>query len=145
MQTQTTHFHRPAKRSALRRFLRHYGEMVLAMVAGMAVLTIPFGAVLPGGNTMMLLNMGVSMTIPMVAWMSYRGHGRRANAEMAASMLVPTFAAIALYRSDLVEDFGAIMLGEHVVMLIAMAAVMLRRPSEYLHHAHGHARVQMGG
>ena len=49
-------------------------------------------------------------------------------------MVLPTIAAIALYRSGVVEDFDAVMAGEHAVMLVAMAAVMLARPSEYLHH-----------
>jgi hypothetical protein len=40
--------------------------------------------------------MGFDMTVPMVAWMSYRGHPRARNAEMAASMIVPTLVAAAL-------------------------------------------------
>ena len=123
----------------VRSFLRHYGEMLLAMVAGMVVIGVPLGAVLGDDKTLMLLNMGFSMTVPMVAWMRYRGHSWQPTTEMAATMIVPTTAAIALYAGDVVADFDAVMLGEHVVMLVAMAAAMLLRPSEYLHHAHGHA------
>ena len=42
----------------------------------------------------MFLGMATTMTVPMVGWMIYRGHGWRANAEMSASMFVPTFAVI---------------------------------------------------
>src|SRR4051812_18959280 len=31
---------------------------------------------------LMFLGMATTMTMPMVGWMVYRGHGRRANAEM---------------------------------------------------------------
>jgi hypothetical protein len=123
------------------RFAIHYGEMVLAMVIGMAVLGMPLDMVLGDGDTLMLVNMGVSMTVPMVAWMRYRGHGWRVSAEMAAAMLVPTAAAIALDSSGAVADFDALMLGEHVVMLLAMAGAMLARPAEYLHHHHARGEL----
>jgi hypothetical protein len=118
----------------VRQFLRHYAEMVIAMVAGMIVLGAPLDMLLPGGNVLMLLNMGFSMTVPMVGWMRYRGHGWRASGEMAAAMVVPTLAAIAVYGAGVVEDIDAVMLGEHVVMLGAMLGVMLLRRSEYVHH-----------
>ena len=35
-------------------------------------------------------------------------------------------------------DIGALMVIEHVAMLLAMAGVMLLRPAEYVHH---HAQV----
>ena len=120
----------------VRRFARHYAEMVLAMVVGMVVLGPPLGVVLGDDKTLMLLNMGVSMTVPMVGWMRYRGHGRRSTAEMAASMVLPTLGAIALFEGGLVEDFDAVLIGEHLVMLAAMAGAMLIRPSEYLQHDH---------
>jgi hypothetical protein len=48
----------------------------------------------------MLLLMATTMTVPMVGWMRYRGHGWRANTEMAASMVLPTFAAMAITTVD---------------------------------------------
>jgi hypothetical protein len=96
MQTAATH--------STRRFFRHYAEMVAAMLLGMFALSKPaawaFGAF--GASTssehpaMMLLAMGITMTVPMVAWMRYRGHAWRPTIEMAASMLLPTFAAMTL-------------------------------------------------
>src|SRR5690349_1974172 len=88
-------------------FIRHYVEMVVAMLLGMAILGIPAGWALEAmGSSMdelhvdapalMLLGMATTMTVPMVAWMRYRGHGWRPNAEMAASMFIPTFAVMAL-------------------------------------------------
>ena len=40
--------------------------------------------------------MAFTMTVPMVAWMRYRGHSWQPTLEMAASMVIPTLIAIAL-------------------------------------------------
>jgi hypothetical protein len=125
-------------------FSRHYVEMVVAMFAGMLVLGAPvalaLGAVgvdlLDDAPGLYLFGMGVTMTVPMVAWMAFRGHGPRANAEMALSMMVPTVAAMALLGADLLGDVHDAMLVQHVVMFPAMLGVMLLRPSEYAGHAH---------
>jgi RND superfamily putative drug exporter len=130
---------KPRRHSPARRLLRHYGEMVLAMVVGMVALGGPLGMLLGDGQILMLLNMGFSMTVPMVAWMRYRGHGWKASGEMAASMILPTLAALVVFGSGLVDDFDAVLIGEHVVMLAAMLGVMLLRPAEYLHHHGAHA------
>ena len=128
-------------------FVRHYVEMVVVMFLGMAVLGLPAGWAMGAvgtswselGDAPMLFGMAVTMTVPMVAWMRYRGHGWRASAEMATSMLLPTFAVIALLWTGLVEDLGVLMLAEHVAMLLSMFAAMLLRPAEYTHGAHGPA------
>ena len=124
--------------SSVKHFLRHYGEMVLAMFLGMAVLGLPadwaMRSVGADSDAFMFLGMATTMTVPMVGWMIYRGHGWRANTEMSASMFVPTFAVIGLLTTGLLTDIGMLMVVEHVVMLLAMAGVMLLRPDEYIHH-----------
>jgi hypothetical protein len=52
---------------------------------------------------------------------------------MAASMFVPTFAVIAVLQAGALTDIGALMVIEHVAMLLAMLGVMLARPGEYAH------------
>ena len=137
MQSQTTH--------STRRFFSHYAEMVAAMLIGMFALSKPadwlFSAL--GASTssqhpvMMLFSMGVTMTVPMVAWMRLRGHAWRPTNEMAASMLVPTFAAMALAATGVMQG-GPLMAVEHVAMLAGMLIVMLLRRDEYSGgHAHG--------
>ena len=137
-----------------RHFVRHYLEMVVAMVLGMVVLGVPAGWALGAVGSswselntdapaLMLLGMAATMTAPMVGWIGYRGHGWRANAEMSASMLVPTFAAIALLEASVVDDIGVLLVGEHVAMLLGMFGVMLLRPAEYTHHrARAHLELQ---
>jgi hypothetical protein len=142
-------------RLAPRHFLRHYAEMVVAMFAGMGVLGVPTGWALGAvgsswseltdtAPSLMLLGMAITMTVPMVAWMRYRGHGRRANAEMSASMLVPTFAVMALQLAGIVENINVLLVVEHVAMLLGMLGVMLAHPSEYtLHHSDAPAGVEL--
>jgi nitrate/nitrite transporter NarK len=126
-----------------RAFARHFGEMLLAMLLGMAVLgglaelvvAVIGGSVSdqPGGFRVML--MGLSMTVPMVIWMSYRGHDGARNAEMAASMMVPTVAAAALAAASALGS-GAALGVQHAVMVPAMLGVMLWR---YEHYSQPHA------
>jgi hypothetical protein len=119
-------------------FVRHYVEMVIAMFVGMGVLGFPaalaMGALIDDTPALMFLRMATTMTVGMVVWMRYRGHGWRANTEMAASMFVPTFGVIGLLWAGLLTNLGVLMIIEHVAMLLAMAGVMLMRPAEYSHH-----------
>lgn len=128
--------------ASTRHFIRHYVEMVVVMFLGMGVLAMPVDWALRAAGTSyaelgdgaMLFGMAVTMTVPMVAWMAYRGHCRRANAEMAGSMFVPALAAIALLKANVVADAGVLMVAEHVAMLLGMLGVMLLRRTEYAAH-----------
>jgi hypothetical protein len=148
----TSHHHQAGQRgrrlsSSTGHFIRHYLEMVVAMFLGMAVLGVPAGWALGAAGSswselntdapaLMLLGMAATMTVPMVGWMRYRGHGWRANTEMAASMVLPTLAAIGVLAAGLMS-VDTLLVGEHIVMLLGMLAAMLLRPAEYTHHAHG--------
>jgi hypothetical protein len=131
--------------SNTRHFVRHYAEMVAAMLVGMVVLGLPAGAALGAfgmsmselhedAPALMLLLMAVTMTVPMVGWMRYRGHGWRASAEMSAAMFLPAFGVIALLGAGLMTDIGALMIVEHVAMFASMLVAMLLRPAEYTHN-----------
>jgi hypothetical protein len=130
------------------RFARHYLEMIAAMVLGMVVLGVPAeGALRAIGSSSSelqadlpaasLLGMAFIMTVPMVAWMRYRGHTWQPCVEMSASMFLPTFAVVGLMWGSVVENFGTLMGLEHAVMLPAMLIAMLLRYDEYSHgHSH---------
>jgi hypothetical protein len=139
--------------ASVRPFVRHYVEMVVAMFAGMVLLGVPAGWALTAFGTssseltdnapaLMLLGMAVTMTAPMVAWMRYRGHGWRANTEMAASMVLPTFAAIVMLAVGVMTDIDTLLVVEHVAMLLGMLGAMLLRLDEYTHH-HGHVTADL--
>src|SRR4051794_38171535 len=131
--------------ASTRTFIRHYIEMIVAMMLGMVVLGVPAEGALQAMGTSFatlqddapaaaLLGMATVMTVPMVGWMRYRGHGWRPNAEMAASMFLPTFAIIALLATSAVEGFMTLMMLEHIVMPMTMLGAMLLRPQEYTTH-----------
>jgi hypothetical protein len=139
--------------TSTRHFIRHYIEMLVAMFLGMAVLGTPMFLALGAAGVssaelqsdapaLMLLAMGITMTVPMVAWMRYRGHGWQASNEMAASMLIPTAGVIALLGAGLVDDVGTLLAIEHVVMLPSMLVAMLLRREEYSHGAHGNRHAE---
>jgi hypothetical protein len=121
--------------------------MVAAMFVGMIALGIPAGWLLGAlgsgwaelrhdAPAAMLGLMAVTMTVPMSAWMYRMGHGWRPNLEMAGSMIVPTLGVVGLLAAGIVEDIGALLIIEHVVMLAGMFAVMALRPEDYSGHHH---------
>jgi hypothetical protein len=139
--------------TSTRHFVRHYVEMLVAMFLGMAVLGTPALLALGAAGVssaelradapaLLLLGMGLTMTVPMVAWMRHRGHGWPASNEMAASMLIPTAGVIGLLGAGLVDDVGTLLMVEHVVMLPSMLIAMLMRRDEYSHAAHGHPHAE---
>ena len=143
-------------------FLRHLGEMILAMIPGMvaggAVLALMFSTVLAstirGMTRIEVLNqfpvliclvMAVAMIAPMVAWMRFRGMEWRPVMEMAAAMAIPLIPIFGLLWLQLIP--GARACGLYcVVMIPAMVVAMLLRLDLYTgrsghhtHAAHAHA------
>jgi hypothetical protein len=137
-------------------FLRHLGEMILAMIAGMvasvAVLVLIFSTVLASTirgmprdevlnqfPVLICLVMAVGMTVPMVAWMRHRGMEWRPTLEMAAAMVVPLVPIFGLLALQIIP--GARACGLYcAVMIPAMVVAMLFRLDLYTgrmgHHAH---------
>ena len=125
-------------RGSTRRFIRHYLEMVAAMVVGMMVLVGASEMLLdlPDETAVTLVEMAIAMTLPMVAWMRFRGHGWRACIEMSAAMLVPAAGALVLLGAGLVRNESTLIVAEHVVMFVGMLVVMLWRRDEYTGNHH---------
>ena len=141
-------FIRPAHRSSVIAFARHLGEMLIAMVLGMVVLGLAVAAILgiAGVPTALddrplleLAAMAVEMTLPMAAWMAYRGHRRRDVVEMSGSMLVPAAVLLVAAIAGRIGPHDAMAI-YHPVMLVAMVGLMLLRFETYGSHAnHAHA------
>ena len=129
------------------RFTRHLLEMVVAMIAGMAMLGAAIGALgEPPGYANPLVEyglMGAFMSAPMVAWMRYRGHSWSDGLEMTVAMLLPMFAlvlpvelGVAGYVPGLSGE--SLLVLAHVAMIAGMVALMVYRWDRYAHGAHGH-------
>ncbi|MCW2579430.1 MAG: hypothetical protein JWR82_1031 [Blastococcus sp.] len=116
-------------------FVRHYVEMVLAMLVGMYALGGLQGLVWPAVTLRAdvgVMVMATNMSIGMAAWMRFRGHSWRAIAEMSASMYLPFAVLLVPYWAGLAGE-GVLMTWGHLLMLPSMALAMLLRPAEYVH------------
>lgn len=119
------------------RLVRHLVEMMIAMHVGMGLGALLFAlAVGSGGDAARrdhavayLLVLAFGMTVPMVAWMLYRGHSRRSAAEMAAVMVAPALPLVVLTLTDVVAGpvSGAYMGSS----MVAMVALIVYRRAEY--------------
>lgn len=135
-------------------FVRHFLEMVIAMMIGMMVLGVPVRAVaaamgytdgLRGLPEVSALAMTLEMTIPMAAWMLYRRHRIAVVAEMSGAMVASAVVIVALCLVHLLPSTSAPLLSD-VGMYVAMLGVMIYRRSEYTmdHGAMGHSRAAGG-
>lgn len=134
-------------------FVRHLGEMLLAMVVGMMALgALERGIVAAAGASVddlrdavpevVALVMAFNMTAGMTVWMRHRGHPWARVAEMAGAMFVPAVAAIVLFWCAVIHSESILAL-EHAAMLPAMIAVMLLHRGEYSRPVHGRAATGM--
>jgi hypothetical protein len=126
------------------RFLRHYLEMVAAMFVGMVVLGAAVRGVLALAGLqfpaqypeLAALEMAVTMSAGMVAWMRHRGHGWASTLGMAGAMFAPAVALFPLLWLGLIAG-DALLVLEHLAMFPLMYLVMLRRRAEYGGSSHG--------
>jgi hypothetical protein len=126
------------------RFLRHYLEMVAAMLVGMVVLGAALRGVLalaglafPAQHPeLAALEMAFDMSAGMVVWMRHRGHGWASTLEMAGAMFAPAIALFPLLWLGVVSGDSLLLL-EHLAMFPLMFLVMLRRRGEYGGPSHG--------
>ena len=124
-----------------RRFVRHYVEMVAAMVVGMMVLggLVQLVCALTGHEDLLEHAgtsspiMAANMTIGMGLWMRHRGHAWSRTAEMAGAMNAPMVVLLVPFWFGALP--GGVLLGAtHVLMLPAMWLAMLYRRQDYTHH-----------
>jgi magnesium-transporting ATPase (P-type) len=141
-----------AQGSSWRHFIRHFLEMVVAMLLGMAVLgamvrlslnQLGYPVLLDQTETAVAV-MATNMTVGMTLLMRYRGHSWPSIAEMAGAMYVPFIVLLVPFWLGLLPG-PAVMAGGHVLMLPCMALVMLRRRREYAqdHRDHQPGRQEL--
>jgi hypothetical protein len=107
--------------------------MMVGMFAGGAVFVTAVGITVEEAirdyPVPFVLVMAFSMTVPMVAWMRYRGHAWRSCSEMGAAMVVPAIPLICLRLADVIS--GPICGFYCLLSIVAMVFVMLYRRREY--------------
>lgn len=134
-----SHHAPPTRAGRVLHFLRHLGEMMVAMLLGMVLLDPLYRAVMAALGyvdqnvrlpELSALAMMIEMTVPMMAWMCIRGHDRARTGEMASAMVIPTLGLIALSLIG-VMPAGALAGAVMLPMLPAMVGVMLWRWNVY--------------
>lgn len=109
--------------------VRHFAEMLVAMVVGMVVLDPVWGLVvaadvLARGDVAAMV-MATDMTVGMSLWMWFRRHPRREVVEMGAAMYAPFLVLLGPFWAGWVSA-SALLVAGHVLMLPAMVLVMRR-------------------
>ena len=143
----TAVFSRSDERRPVLTFLRHLGEMTLAMFVGMFAFGLTLGVIAGADGSslesvrlsqpeLFMLGMATAMSVTMVAWMRHRRHGWRQGWEMTAAMFVPVLGVLACYWAGAITADPVCPLS-CVLMIPAMAAAMLFRLDRYTtRHAH---------
>ena len=126
------------RRRRISPFWRHFLEMLAAMVAGMIATVAIFlsivglkswGQVTAQYPTQALLAMATGMTVPMVAWMLFRGMGWRNSYGMAAAMVLPVVPFLCLVWLGVTKSAQC---GAYCALtVVAMLGLMFYRRSEY--------------
>src|SRR5215211_2950949 len=125
----------------VRSYVRHFVEMVVAMLLGMVILGVLVWAVfdvLGHANLrhyagVRSLVMTTNMAIGMALWMRHRKHSGLAIGEMAAAMYLPYALLIGPFLAGLISP-GLLLGAMHVLMFPAMIVAMFLRRDEYVHN-----------
>jgi len=132
---------RAATRRLTLTFLRHLGEMTLAMFVGMFAFGLMLGVIASAAGSsfesirlsqpeLFMVGMVTAMSMTMVAWMRHRGHTWREDWEMTAAMVVPVVVVLTCYWVGAIPADPVCPLS-CVLMIPAMAAAMLLRRDRY--------------
>jgi hypothetical protein len=118
-------------------FWRHALEMFAVMVIGMitsaaiflTLVQMTWEEAIADRPTASLLVIAAGMSLPMMAWMLYRGMGWKNSVEMAAVMVVPVIPFLCLVWFGVVSSAAC---GAYcMVTIVAMLGLMLYRRDEY--------------
>jgi hypothetical protein len=118
--------------------------MMLAMGAGMALFPVLVGlipassgyaAALERGTYLRTIGSSLFMTVPMVAWMIFRGHGWQHSVEMSVAMLAPVAGIIVLRLLGADAYLPWLTKVNCLAMSLGMLAAMLYRREHYMGEA----------
>jgi hypothetical protein len=148
MSTSAAHRARRGRVGGFGHFVLHFFEMCMPMCIGWAIGDIVYFAVADAlGSSdpfrdwpvLSLAIVTVNMTVPMAAWMRFRGMARRPTAEMAAGMVVLALLIVAAGWLGIAAMQTLPWLA-HGLMMPAMLVPMLLRLDLYTGHAMGAPR-----
>jgi hypothetical protein len=133
--SKLVHHRPPSGRTQVGHFLRHYLEMCAAMCLGEAVLDVLFfgGAWLiwhanlisqfPELSTLVI---AFNMSVPMIAWMRFRGMEWRPTLEMSGAMFVEAIVLIGVSWLGIITKSSLVFWQEALMMPIMLIPMLFR-------------------
>jgi hypothetical protein len=130
------------------RFLLHLAEMCMVMCIRGIILSVAFfqGAVALGYTNLpqtapelSVLVIAINLSVPMAAWMRYRGMEWRPTLEMTIPTMATGLLLIAAYRLDLIATSSLIEIQTSLACPVMLAVMLLRFPLYSAPHAAHHA------
>jgi hypothetical protein len=119
------------------RFGLHLLEMCMVMCIGAAALSlIVFGTagllgysdLLQTAPALVVLVIALNLSVPMLAWMRYRGMAWQPTLEMAGSTMVVGLALIAAYWMDLIARGSLVEIQTSLACPVMLAVMLFRFP-----------------
>lgn len=123
----------PTRTRETLRFVRHFLEMIVAMVAGMMVLGPMWTFLWPGLAGLPDVHaivMATNMTVGMALWMRISGYIWVNIVEMSAAMYMPFLILLMPYWVGMISG-EALMTAGHILMVPLMLVAMLWRRCDY--------------
>lgn len=117
------------------RFILHFAEMMIAMLAGMLLIGPLWTFAAPGLTAradVHAMVMATDMAIGMGLWMRIRRHSWPRILEMSLAMYVPFLVLLVPHWLGAISG-GVLMTAGHVLMVPAMLAAMWWRREDYCH------------
>ena len=138
-ETVTANEPRPTRTRQVWQFIRHYLEMIVAMLVGMFALYPLWMLTVSGADDgrwvraieVDMLAMATAMSVSMALWMRVRGHATRLIVEMSAAMYAGFVVLFPFLWAGSLGEMG-VMMGGHLLMPLFMLVAMLARREQYV-------------
>ena len=126
--------------SKARRFFRHFLELQISMALGALVCYLvvrlisgaaSFSTAYQPGTFLFAVGDIFFLTVPVVAWMVFRGHSSRHSLEMAVAMILPVVVIIVLGQLTAYDYFTWLLTAGYPAMSLGMLSYMLYRREHF--------------
>ncbi len=111
------------------------GALVCYLLVNLVPASSSFATVYHPGTLLFAAGDILFLTVPVVAWMVFRGHGWRHSLEMAGAMIAPVAAIIALGELAGFPYLQWLITAGYPAMSLGMLAHMVYRSQEHVHGA----------
>jgi hypothetical protein len=129
--------------SKVGRFLSHFLELQIPMGSGALVCYLVVRLISTSSSFAMAYHPGtylfaagdvLFLTVPVVTWMIFRGHGWRHSLEIAAAMIVPVVLIVVQGELTAYDYLTWLLIAGYPAMCLGMLVYMLYRRDHFTRH-----------